>query len=147
MLQPVRQKATEDPFILREDAVQFPSGTVQVAVDVTAQRRRSTTGDLVLRAFVHDKEIELVIPGRRKAAAVPLLQRLQAKVQYRKLLPDMKSDPGDIRQRLRVDGAWRVRLLDELSASPGRRFQLVAARWRYSDTSGVEQVYGQLPGA
>jgi hypothetical protein len=142
---PVRQKATEDARILREDAILFPSGTVQVAVEVTPRRRRCANADLILLGFVSEKEIELVFPGARKAAAVPLLQRLQAQLQYRKLLPDAKAATGEIRQPLRVDGIWRVRLLDEHSAVPERRFQLVAARWRYRDAKGVEHVFGYLP--
>ena len=143
---PVRQKAIEDPQTLREDATYFRSGTVQVAVEVLPQRRSTSMGDLVLRGFVSDREIELVIPGRRKAAAVPLLQRLQARVQFRKLQPK-GGNGSEVREWLQVDGAWRVRLLNAQDAAPDRRFQLIAARWRYRDTNGVEHVFGHLPGA
>lgn len=105
-------------------------------------------GDLVLRGFIDGKEIEVVFPGRRQAAAVPLLQRLMAKLQLAKLQDgsDAKSaDSVDVRQRLRVDGTWRVRLMNEQDAKPERRFQLVAARWRYRGPDGVEHVHGALP--
>ncbi len=148
MLQPVRQKALSERPDFREDALLFRSGTVQVTVDVTPQRRRTPMGDLVFRGFVDGKEIELVFPGRRQAAAVPLMQRLLAKLRLSQL--EGTSEKGSlvtdaVRLRLRVDGSWRIRLMNEQDAKPERRFQLVAARWRYRDQHGIEQVFGHMP--
>ena len=148
MLQPIRQKAIQDPIDYREAALHFRSGTVPIDVEITPQRRRTPLGDLVLRGFLGEKEIEVVFPGRRQAATIALLQRLQAKVQLEKLDPKSPKGAaamGAIRQKLRVDGAWRVRLLNEQDAAPERRFQLVAARWRYRGADGVEHVFGYLP--
>lgn len=145
MPQPLRIDAERRRPDFREDALHFRSGTVPVTVEVTPQRRKTPMGDLVLRGFIGGKEIEVVFPGRRQAAAVPLLQRLMAKVKMRELDP-ASSPQGDIRQALKVDGAWRVRLMNEQDAKPERRFQLVAARWRYRASDGVEHVFGHLPG-
>lgn len=132
----------------REDALHFRTGTVPVKVDVTAQRRKTPMGDLVLRGFIDGKEIEVVFPGRRHAAAVPLVQRLAAKLQSKTIeagheVPTISA--GNVSMSLKVDGIWRVRLLNEQDAKPERRFQLVAARWRYQGPDGVEHVFGHLP--
>lgn len=146
MLQPKRQKVPETRPDLREDALHFRTGTVSVTVDVSPQQRKTPLGDLVLRGSIGGKEIEVVFPGRRRTLALPLLQRLHAKAQLHKI--DAKSgqavEPG-IRQRIRVDGAWRVRLSNEQDAVPDRRFQLVAARWRYKGADGLDHIFGHLP--
>ncbi len=146
MLQPKRQKAPDLRPDLREDALHFRSGTVSVTVDVSPQQRKTPLGDLVLRGSIGGKDIEVVFPGRRRALAVPLLQRLHAKAQLHKLdpKPAVAAETG-IRQRIRVDGAWRVRLSNEQDAVPDRRFQLVAARWRYKGPDGLDHIFGHLP--
>ncbi|MEM7719716.1 MAG: hypothetical protein AAF222_10985 [Pseudomonadota bacterium] len=133
---------------LREDALHFRSGTVPVTVQITPHRRKTPMGDLVLRGFIGGKEIEVVFPGRRQAAAVPLLQRLHAQIQKHKLHQKDKSASGTARvgrYELKVDGAWRVRLMNEQDAKPERRFQLVAARWRFKGSDGLDHVFGHLP--
>ena len=149
MLQPIRNAAAERRTDLREDALYFRSGTVPVSVEVTPQRRKTAFGDLVLRGFVGGKEIEVVFPGRRQSAAVPLLQRLLAKAKLSEFTAKgdaATTGTGGVRQALKVDGAWRIRLMNEQDARPERRFQLVAARWRYRGSDGVERVFGHLPG-
>jgi hypothetical protein len=147
VLQPLRNDLNRQP-LSREDVLHFRTGTVPVTVDVTPQRRRTPMGDLVLRGYIDGKEIEVVFPGRRQAAAVPLLQRLMAKLQLAKLqsgADEKSAERTDVRQQVRVDGTWRVRLMNEQDARPERRFQLVAARWRYRGPDGVEHVHGALP--
>ena len=148
MLQPVRRPTDPARPDFREDALHFRSGTISVKVQVTPQRRKTPMGDLVLRGFIGGKEIEVVFPGRRQAAAIPLLQRLLSKRQLESLQGD-KDQPSrsqdQVRMDLKVDGAWRVRLMNEQDARPERRFQLIAARWRYRGPDGVEHVYGHLP--
>lgn len=147
MLQPLRKDRDPLPSS-REDGLHFRSGTVPVTVDVTPQRRRTPMGDLVLRGFIDGKEIEVVFPGRRQASAVPLVQRLMAKQQLSKITAasdDMGAGHAQVRQRVRIDGTWRVRLMNEQDAKPERRFQLVAARWRYRGPDGIEHVHGHLP--
>lgn len=132
----------------REDALHFRSGTVPVTVQITPHRRKTPMGDLVLRGFIGGKEIEVVFPGRRQAAAVPLLQRLHAQIQKHKMDTKDKDAPNSAhfgRCELRVDGAWRVRLMNEQDAKPERRFQLVAARWRYKGPDGLDHAFGHLP--
>ncbi len=148
MLQPVQKAPDLARPDFREDALHFRSGTVSVTIQVTPQRRKTPLGDLVLRAFIDGKEIEVVFPGRRQAAAVPLLQRLMSKRQMAQAA--LTSTPGatkqdNTRMQVKVDGAWRVRLMNEQDAKPERRFQLVAARWRYRGPDGVEHVFGQWP--
>lgn len=148
MLQPIRKDTEQRRTDLREDALHFRNGTVPVSVHVTPQRRKTPLGDLVLRGFVGGKEVDVVFPGQRQTAALPLLQRLVAKVKLQQMDPKSQKEEtvsGEIRQILKVDGAWRVRLMNEQDAKPDRRFQLVAARWRYRGADGVEHVFGHLP--
>ena len=146
MLQPIRQKAAPERADLREDVLHFRSGVVPVSVEVTPQQRKTPMGDLVLRGLGGGKEIEVVFPGRRRALAVPLLQRLQAKLQLQKIDGSQGRNGAEtVRQALKVDGTWRVRLSNEQDAVPERRFQLVAARWRYRGADGLEHVFGHLP--
>lgn len=148
MAEPARQKAQIDTTDLREDALHFRSGTVQVNVEVTAQRKKTLTGDLVLRGFIAGKEIEVVFPGKRQTATVHLLQRLQTRIQSVQLDSKSQKDAatvGNVRQKMRVDGVWRVRLLNKQDANPERRFQLIAARWRYRGSDGMEHVFGHVP--
>ena len=149
MLQSARRAPDQVRPDFREDALHFRSGTVSVTIHVTPQRRKTPLGDLVLRAFIDGKEIEVVFPGRRQAAAIPLLQRLMSQQQMQKGGSTAKSAAASgetTRMQLKVDGAWRVRLMNEQDAKPERRFQLVAARWRYRGPDGVEHVFGHLPG-
>ncbi len=146
MLQPKRQKVSDPRPDLREDVLHFRSGTVSVTVEVSPQQRKTPLGDLVLRGEIGGKDIEVVFPGRRRALAVPLLQRLHAKAQLQKLDPSsLRGVETGVRQKIRVDGAWRVRLSNEQDAVPERRFQLVAARWRYKGSDGLDHIFGHLP--
>lgn len=148
MSQAIRQKAITEPIESREDSLLFRTAIVTIAVEVTPQRRRTAAGDQVLRGFIGDKEIEVVFAGRRQGAAMPLMRMLQAKAQAVRLRAEAggRAAPfGNMRHRLRVEGVWRARLLTEGRGMPERRFQLVAARWRYRGGDGAEQVHGYLP--
>ncbi|MGR3514072.1 MAG: hypothetical protein ACU0GG_15035 [Paracoccaceae bacterium] len=148
MLQPARKSHEPLRPDVREDSLHFRSGTVSVEVKVTPQRRKTMTGDLVLRGFIEGKEIEVVFPGRRQAAAVPLMQRLMSKHHLAKMgegKNGVPAQPEATHMVLKVDGVWRVRLMNEQDAKPERRFQLVVARWRFRGPDGVQHVFGHLP--
>ncbi len=145
MAVPERLSALPDNPALVEDHL-FRSGVVQVLVDVTPEWRRSPQGDLMLRGFIAEKEIEVVFPGRRRVAAAQLTQRLQKNVDHAKQVAKVAGRPPSmIRQKLTVDGIWRVRLLAEQQGMPVRRFQLVAARWRFRGADGIVHVDGEIP--
>ena len=140
-----RLSALPDHPALVEDH-QFRTGVVQVLVEVTPEWRRSPQGDLMLRGFIAEKEIEVVFPGRRRVAAAQLTQRLQKNVEQAKQVAKVAGRPPSmIRQKLTVDGIWRVRLLAEQQGMPVRRFQLVAARWRFRGDDGIVHVDGEIP--
>jgi len=142
-----RQRAISDRLQF-DDAGLSRAGIVQVTVAVTPQIRSTRDGDLVLRGYVDEKEIEVVFPASRQAQVTPLLRQLQQKV--RVIRQEEVSKGGlslvdAIKQQLRIDGIWRVRLLAEINGMPVRRFQLVAARWRFHDADGVLHVGGEMP--
>jgi hypothetical protein len=127
----------EDPVRV-EDRTLFRTSLVRITVEVTPERRRSSRGDLILRGYVAGKEIEVVFPGRRHAAAVPLLHRLQQILQR---MADRKTRAA---LAVRIDGCWRVRMV-ERDGLPDRHFQLVAARWQFRGPDGREHLHGELP--
>ena len=145
MTLPERVSSLSDNPALGEDYL-FRSGVVKVVVDVTPEWRRSPQGDLMLRGFIAEKEIEVVFPGRRRVVAAQLTQRLQKNVEQAKVAAKVAGRPPTmIRQKLTVDGVWRVRLLAEKHGMPVRRFQLVAARWRFRGADGIVHVDGEIP--
>lgn len=142
-----RQRVVSVNPVLDENYL-FKSGTVRVAVDVAPEWRRSPLGDLMLRGYIAEKEIEVVFSGRRLAAAAQLAQRLNKIVDKIKSAANSSGrtpSSTDLRQKLHIDGVWRVRLLAEQHGMPVRRFQLVAARWRYRGPDGVVHVDGEIP--
>lgn len=135
-----RQTAySEDPAIA-EDRAYYRTGLVRISVEVTPERRRSARGHLILRGYVAGKEVEVIFPGRRHAAAVPLLHRLQGLVQRAK-----ESGASRASLKVRIDGCWRIRMMTERDGMPDRRFQLIAARWQFRGNDGMEHLHGEMP--
>lgn len=123
-------------------------GVVRVSVDVTPEMRDLPEGDVVLRAYINDKEIEVVFPNDRRAEALQLVSRLRqsmerAKAQIR--LRGGEPKPRELRRKIHVEGVWNVRLMEEQHGLPIRRFQFVAARWRYTGADGLVHVNGAVP--
>lgn len=135
-----RRTAEFEDLNIAEDRALYRTGLVRIAVEVTPERRRSARGDLILRGYVAGKEVEVIFPGRRHAAAVPLLHRLQQ-------LLERAKQTGATRARLpmRIDGSWRIRLMTERDGMPDRRFQLLAARWQFQGSDGGEHLHGEMP--
>ena len=136
---PERRMSITESLNLTEDRALFRSGMVNITVELTPERRRSSRGDLVLRAYVAEKEIEVVFTGRRHAAAVPLLHRLQHLLQA--------AGQGDKRPSItvRIDGVWRIRMMAERDGIADRRFQLIAARWHFEGRDGIKHLHGEMP--
>ncbi|MEO0943579.1 MAG: hypothetical protein AAFY06_01880 [Pseudomonadota bacterium] len=123
-------------------------GVVRVSVEVTPEMRHLPEGDIVLRAYTNNKEIEVVFPNDRREAALQLVTRLRRAVERGKAkirLEQKEPKPRELRQPLHVEGVWNVRLMEEQHGLPVRRFQLVAARWRYMGIDGLVHVDGVVP--
>lgn len=136
---PERNRSYSESLRLNEDRGLFRGPLVNISVDLTPERRRSFRGDLVLRGYVAGKEIEVVFTGRRHAAAVPLLHRLQALLQA--AVPDGKRPSLGVM----IDGIWRIRMAAERDGIAARQFQLVAARWHFAGRDGIKHLHGELP--
>ncbi len=147
MNQPIRQRAMSQSLVLDEDASLFRTSIVNVIVDVTPHRRRTANGDCIFRGFIGEKEIEVVIPASRQDAILPLIKFLQSRLQAatQGKSSAMTAAAGALRQKLRIDGVWRARMLTETDGIPERRFQLVAARWRFRGSDGQDSLFGYLP--
>jgi len=136
---PERRPTITESLNLTEDRALFRSGLVNINVDLTPERRRSSRGDMVLRAYVGEKEIEVVFTGRRHAAAVPLLHGLHHLLQASS---GIESRPSI---KVRIDGVWRIRMMTDRDGIADRRFQLVAARWQFEGRDGVKHLHGEMP--
>lgn len=144
---PMRQRAISQGLAVGEDAALFRTSIVNVVVEITPQRRRTANGDCIFRGFIGEKEIEVVIPASRQDAILPLAKFLQARLQSatQGKTRTVTAAAGALRHKLRIDGVWRVRMLTETDGLPERRFQLVAARWRFRGADGLDSVHGFLP--
>ena len=146
MAVPDRQRVVSEGSY--DDAGLFRSAIVQVVVWVTPEMRTTREGDLVLRGFVDKNEIEVVFPGQRRSQASDLMRHLQQQLRLSRqdeVRRGRLMSTETVRQKLRIDGTWRVRLLAEINGMPVRRFQFVAARWRLRDERGIDHIYGHLP--
>lgn len=136
---PERSRTYSESLRIAEDRGLFRGPLVNILVELTPERRKSSRGDMVLRAYVAGKPIEVVFTGRRHAAAVPLLHRLQA------LLQTVEPDGPRPRLKVAIDGIWRIRMAAERDGISDRRFQLVAARWHFAGRDGIKHLHGELP--
>ena len=115
-----------------EDEGLFGKGVVEVSVEVTPHRRRASRGDLVLLGQIGRHEVDVIFPGRRARAARSLLAYFAAR-ERKEQIPS-----GQISCPLRVEGAWRIRLVQSDAGLPERRYQLLVARWELVETGEIQ---------
>ena len=127
----------------------FRKGVVHVELDVTPEMRDLPDGDLVFRAYINGKEVEMLVPAERRLEALQLAKDLRQSVERGKAairLQGQEPKRNAFRQKLHVDGVWRARLLEQDQGIPIRRFQMIAARWRYRGADGNARIGGRMPG-
>jgi len=115
-----------------EDEGLFGKGVVEVSVEVTPHRRRASRGDLVLLGQIGRHQVDVIFPGRRARAARSLLTYFAARERKEQV------SSAQIRCPLRVEGVWRISLVQTDVGLPERRYQLLVARWEVVETGEIQ---------
>lgn len=135
--------ASEDKGLFKKDVGQF-------RVSLVPHIKRSSRGDLVIRGYLNNKdEVFVIFAGRRTKDASVLEVRLkkmfsqlsQAAAKSRSAPPQINS----IRLPIHVEGAWRFRFQRDQSGWDHRSYQLLAARWAFTDEDGMTNLGGRPP--
>ena len=140
-----RREHTENMTPAEEDTRLFAKDVVEVELELTPLRRKSSRRDLVIAGFINDSEIEVVFAGRRRAHVAPLtatLDRLSWGVTSMSTETQMHCD---IRCSVRALGCWRRSVVEEAQGTIERRYQFLVARWSFSESDGTERTYGEAP--
>lgn len=133
-----------------EDRGLFKKDVGQFRVSLVPHMKRSSRGDLVVRGYLNDKsEVFVIFAGRRTKEATAIEMRLkrmftqvnQAAAKARSRMPDINN----IRLPIHVEGAWRSHFERDDSGWDHRSYQLLAARWAFSDEDGVTNLGGRPP--
>ena len=134
---------------LSEDWGIFKNSIVTVNLALSPLRRETSRGDLLCAGFQDDTRVEVVFPGRRRAAAKALEAELDRflKTETDAALSRGMSRPHaiNIRFPLQASGIWRTRLSETEEEEWERVYQFMSACWTYSDHLGRAQTFGDMP--
>ena len=128
-----------------EDSRLFGRGVVEVGLELTPLRKSSSRGDVLFVGFISGVEIEVIFPGRRRAAITPLTAKLD---RLSRVVTKMKTQPQslyDLRYSVRALGSWRNNTFEDKDGALERRHQFLVARWSFLDADGTERTYGEVP--
>ena len=146
---PNQQKRAEDVSPLSEDWGIFGDSVVSIEIHLTPLRRETTRGDLLCIGFIGDARIEVLFPGRRRRAAIPLEKELDAfmREENRRAASRGLAAPHAVKLRfpLKAEGIWRVRLQEAEEDELERVYQFLAARWKLRTHRGEDKEYGESP--
>jgi hypothetical protein len=145
-----RRRAPHEITPQSEDRGLFKRDVGQFGVTLVPHIKRSSRGDLVVRGYLNDKqEIFVVFAGRRAKNAAAIEARIKAMFARAKQAAAKAGtrppEINDIRLPIRVEGAWRSRFQRDISGWDHRSYQLLAARWAFSDADGVTNLGGRPP--
>ncbi len=124
---------------LEDDRGIFKTGVVDVRVDLSPSRRRSSRGDLVFVGFFETAEVEVVFPGRRRTETGPLEEELW-RVARRARTSSAARMPFEAR------GVWRTRVIESDAVEVTRIYQFLVAQWTIRNADGLSTTYGEPPG-
>ena len=146
---PDQRKPLEDVSPLSEDWGIFKDSVVSVQLHLTPLRRETSRGDLLCIGFLGDARIEVLFPGRRRRAAIPLEKELDAFLRAETTAAASKglAAPHAVTLRfpLNAEGIWRVRLNEADEDEVERVYQFLAARWKVRTQSGEDKEFGESP--
>lgn len=145
-----RRNPTKQVTPESEDKGLFKKDVGQFRVALVPHIKRSSRGDLVIRGYLDGKaEVYVIFAGRRTRDASAIEARLlkmlslanHAAAKSRSPMPEINS----IRLPIHVEGAWRSRFQRDVSGWDHRSYQLLAARWAFSDEDGMTSLGGRPP--
>lgn len=137
-----------------EDGGLFHARPIQEDLIARPVYSRNGRGDLVIGGLVRtpgqsEREVELLFAGRRRPAATPLRQRLDALWTRARNAADRRGEAlpaaGTIEQPIRALGTWRVRTEATDDGWSERRYQFVVAKWTLPSTDGAPHLFGEWP--
>lgn len=134
----------------QEDRALFRTYGGPIEIELVPKTSRTTSGDFLVQAFFdHTREISVIFPGRRAREIGPLEAHLRwidsrarrAAVAARRPSPN----PELIRLPVKIKGAWRQQFWRDAEDNENGIYQLVAARWAFTDQTGTLVQFGEAP--
>ncbi|WP_415400793.1 hypothetical protein [Tateyamaria sp. SN3-11] len=134
---------------LIEDGGLFARPPIEIEVELVPRIGKNGRGDIVIKGYVSaNAVVDVVIAGRRKEQARPLLSSLQTLWSNANRGLSSHVEPPDaeqVRLSARVVGSWRPYYQVDDQGWQTHEFQLLAARWTFSPKPGVTQTFGEPP--
>ena len=144
-----RRAPDEQITTAREDSGLFKKGVVQFDIELVPHKARSSRGDLVIKGFFQtDTQIDVIFAGRRAMETAPLelcLERMFSNNVRAALRNNSQTDIDTVRMPVRVEGSWRPHFLRDMSGWETRSYQFLVAQWSFTDASGAQVEFGELP--
>ncbi|WP_300036333.1 hypothetical protein [uncultured Roseobacter sp.] len=134
----------------QEDRDLFRTYGGPIRVEIVPGFHRSGKYLFLARAFFQqDKEIVTLFSGRRALDTGPLAQTLQALeslAAQRAAAERRPAPPKDaIRLPVQIKGAWQHQYYADDDGEEVKIFQLVVARWGFTDLQGQSHQFGESP--
>ncbi|WIY27175.1 hypothetical protein [Parasedimentitalea psychrophila] len=133
----------------REDTGLFKKGIVRLQVDLVPHKARSSRGDLVVKGFFQQNtQLDVIFAGRRAMETAPLefcLERIFSNAIRVATRNQVQTNIDNIRFPVQVDGTWRPHFLRDMSGWETRSYQFLVAQWSFTDETGKEVAFGELP--
>lgn len=134
----------------QEDRALFKTYGGPIAVELVPQVNHTSASDFLVRGFFNsDTEISVLFPGRRAKDARALeshLRWLDNRVRHAAAKAQSSVPPIDrIRMSVQIKGSWRQNFWRNADGEETGVYQLVAARWAYTDRAGELAQFGEAP--
>ena len=148
MKKPVFGRLGESPE--QEDRDLFKTYGGPIEVEIVPGFHRSGRYLFLARAFFEtDKEIVCVFSGRRALDTGPLARTLQAmeSVAAQRAAAQRRPPPPKdaVRLSVQIKGAWQHQYYSDDDGEEVKIFQLVVARWGFTDLQGQAHQFGESP--
>lgn len=133
-----------------EDRALFQTYGGPIAIDLLPQMYQTDRNDLTIRGLTSTAaEVLVVIAGRRVKDTGPLIAQLKhiesderkSAAARGRAVPDIER----VRLPVQIKGAWRQTFSRDQTGAETRSYQLLVARWAFTDRSGNLVQYGEAP--
>ncbi|MBW4709295.1 hypothetical protein KX928_16000 [Roseobacter sp. YSTF-M11] len=147
---PDAKNHTADITAEQEDRALFKTYGGPIAIELVPRMNRVRADTLLIRGFFdNNTEITAVFSGRRARETGPLEAQLQwldnqarhAAVAARRPVPAADM----IRLQVQIKGCWRHDFRRDDEGNETRSYQLVVARWAFTNPRGELQQFGEPP--
>ncbi|AZV79636.1 hypothetical protein EBB79_18340 [Parasedimentitalea marina] len=133
----------------KEDTGLYKKGVVQFDMELVPHKARSSRGDLVIKGFFQSEtQVDVIFAGRRATETAPLelcLERVFSTSVRMARRNQTQINIDSIRFPVRVEGSWRPHFLRDMSGWETRSYQFLVAQWSFTDETGTQVEFGELP--